>query len=311
MASVLKGVMHPTLVRSTRKFAAFTMVELAICIAVVAVAMVAILGVLPAGHGAQQLNREETIINQDATVLLEVIRTGAVLSDDLINYVDYITVERHPYAPDDAGRPTTNGFSGVWFSSSKVPAPATQLLNSSNIVGLLSLPKYDGIRQYDAYADSRVPGIGYTNIVTAQWRAFSGPLNEKPFLTKTAVPTPGTYDSSFRYLVRVEISPVRTGPLVVTNRVALTNSIYSLWTHENVVRHSLYDVSLTFQWPVFGNEIPARVGANSRTVRTQVQGRLIPFYPNGTQKPPYTLPNSTVVPRYFVTTNASASVKYP
>jgi len=306
----LKGFMHITVAQHPRKIAAFTMVELAICIAVVAVAMVAILGVLPAGHGVQQLNREETIINQDATVLLEAIRTGSWRSDDLVNYVDYIVVERHPYAGDDAGRTTTNGFSGVWFAGANVPAPASKLSAPWDVVGLLSLPKYEGILQYDAYADPKVPGVGFTNVVTAQFRAFSGPLNEKPMVARNTVPVPGKYDNSFRYLVRVEITPLRATPLVSTNRVALTNSIISQWTHENVLRHSLYDVSLTFQWPVFGNEVPARVGANSRTVRTQVQGRLVPFYFNGS-KTPYTVQRSSVVPRNFVTTSASANVKYP
>jgi uncharacterized protein (TIGR02598 family) len=50
--------------------AAFTMVEVAISIAIVAFAMVALLGVLPTGHQVQRENREDTIINQDATYLL-------------------------------------------------------------------------------------------------------------------------------------------------------------------------------------------------------------------------------------------------
>ncbi len=54
----------------------FTMVEIALSIAVVAFALVAILGVLPTGLQVQKDNREETIINQDGAYLLEAIRSG-------------------------------------------------------------------------------------------------------------------------------------------------------------------------------------------------------------------------------------------
>ncbi len=57
--------------------AAFTMVEIAISLAIIGIALVAIIGVLPLGMNVQKDNREETIINQDATVLLEAIRSGA------------------------------------------------------------------------------------------------------------------------------------------------------------------------------------------------------------------------------------------
>ena len=50
--------------------AAFTMIEIAICLAIIGFALVAIIGVLPLGMNTQRDNREETIINQDATVLL-------------------------------------------------------------------------------------------------------------------------------------------------------------------------------------------------------------------------------------------------
>jgi prepilin-type N-terminal cleavage/methylation domain-containing protein len=69
----------------------FTMVEIAICLAVIGIALVAIIGVLPIGMHTQRDNREETIINQDATVLMEAIRGGARGLDDLTNYVYAIT----------------------------------------------------------------------------------------------------------------------------------------------------------------------------------------------------------------------------
>ena len=63
------------------------MVEIAICLAIIGIALVAIIGVLPLGLNVQKDNREETIINQDATVFIEAIRNGARGADDLTNYV--------------------------------------------------------------------------------------------------------------------------------------------------------------------------------------------------------------------------------
>jgi len=54
--------------------------------------LVAIIGVLPYGMNVQKDNREETIINQEATVLMNAIRSGAQGMDDLTNYVVAITM---------------------------------------------------------------------------------------------------------------------------------------------------------------------------------------------------------------------------
>ena len=67
------------------------MVEIAICLAIIGIALVAIIGVLPIGINVQKDNREETVIDQDATVFLENIRNGARGLDDLTNYVMAIT----------------------------------------------------------------------------------------------------------------------------------------------------------------------------------------------------------------------------
>src|ERR1035437_2192473 len=70
---------------------AFTMIEIAISLAVIGFALVAILGVLPVGLNVQKENREETIINQDASVFMNAIRNGARGMDALANYVMAIT----------------------------------------------------------------------------------------------------------------------------------------------------------------------------------------------------------------------------
>ncbi len=77
------------------KFArpAFTIIEVAICLAIIGIALVGIIAVLPRGLNTQRDNREETIIGQDANLLLQLISNGSrgtngpIAPDDLTNYV--------------------------------------------------------------------------------------------------------------------------------------------------------------------------------------------------------------------------------
>ena len=62
--------------RNHRGEAGFTMAEIAIALGVIAFALVAIIGILPIGLSVQKDNREETIITQDARILLEAVKTG-------------------------------------------------------------------------------------------------------------------------------------------------------------------------------------------------------------------------------------------
>src|SRR5690348_14533076 len=57
--------------------AGFTMVEIALSLGIIAFALVAIIGVMPSGMKVQRENREDTIVNQDASYLLEAIRSGS------------------------------------------------------------------------------------------------------------------------------------------------------------------------------------------------------------------------------------------
>src|SRR5688500_18570020 len=68
------------------------MVEIALSIAVVAFALVAILGVLPTGMTVQKDNRDDGIINQEGRYWLEAIRSGARGLEDITNYVESITI---------------------------------------------------------------------------------------------------------------------------------------------------------------------------------------------------------------------------
>src|SRR5207248_8329347 len=75
----------------------FTMIEIALCIAIIGFALVAILGVLPSAMRVQQDNRGDTLIDQDGNYFMEAIRNGARGLDDLSNYVYEINfVKFHP-----------------------------------------------------------------------------------------------------------------------------------------------------------------------------------------------------------------------
>jgi len=89
---------------------AFTMIEIAICLAVIGFALAAIVGVLPLGMNVQRENREETIINQDASVFLNAIRNGEMGLDDLTNYVVAITNSWAFYTPSKAPQFHTNVY---------------------------------------------------------------------------------------------------------------------------------------------------------------------------------------------------------
>jgi len=75
--------------------AAFTMVEIAIALGVIAFAIIAIIGVLPSGMQIQRDNRQDTIINQDGVYLLEALRTSAQDIPDLYTFLEATNNQPH------------------------------------------------------------------------------------------------------------------------------------------------------------------------------------------------------------------------
>lgn len=157
---------HP---RGTR---GFTMVEIAISLAVVAFALVAIMGVLPTGMTVEKENQEDTLINQEGNYWLEAIRSGSRGMADLTNYVESITI--------------TNATGVLMAVTNGQP----NLLTPDLIVGLLTTPKF--IR------NPVTLDIPYTNRITAVVKAITGSAAEKGPLTN---------EFSFRYMLDVSITP--------------------------------------------------------------------------------------------------------
>ncbi len=234
----------------------FTMVEIAICLAVIGIALVAIIGVLPMGMHTQRDNREETLINQDATVLMEAIRGGARGLDDLTNYVYAITNNQTPYDLNGNPKPTvtfgwTNG------------APSF-LINGANIVGLLSTPEYTDL---SFNPTNNLFSGGYSNHIVAYVRSISGPAVEKPPQDNQIIQA-----DAFGYRVLCVNAPVAADMTVVTNAIGVVTNAYFRQFAAN-----LHELRLTFFWPQQPN---GKLGPGRQTFRTMVAGQVVPTVTN-------------------------------
>ena len=231
---------------------AFTMVEVALSLGIMAFALVAIIGVLPSGLKVQRENRELTVINQDAAYLLDAIRTGARGVDDLTNYVESITVWR--------GNQRTTYTNNIFR-----PGPFVPLTNAQHIISLLSTPKLE-----------RLPsGLYRQNRVTARMRAISGQALEKSMNSAAS-------DFAFRYEVTAEMVPFTSSyftNVAVLPPQTIPNIRGELLRTANLARN-LYEVRLTLRWPLFQKGTTWDVGRYRRTVRTLVSGELVPVYTN-------------------------------
>ncbi len=112
--------------------AAFTLIEVALSVAIVAFALVAIIGVMPAGLNVQRENREETIINNDARYFIDAIK-GSVVPDILRQRVAGVAVY-------------SNNTANPTFVLVNNPSPSNPNTNppAGEIVGMLSTPSPPG-----------------------------------------------------------------------------------------------------------------------------------------------------------------------
>jgi len=245
------------------------MVEIAICLAIIGIALVGIIGVLPIGMNTQRDTREETIINQDVATLLPIISQGMRGDDDLTNYIYAITNYWGLYKVDGTLLGAIHA-AGYTYSSSggafpPFPLSQVQLTNGANIVGLLSTPQYIAKTADYPAVPELVDHAGfyqvYSNHMVAYVHALSGLASEKPPQDNELM-----VNDAFTYKM-----------LVVNSSVALdTNNYYfgynqQLWKNQHELR-------LSFFYPLQPN---GSVGANQLTFRTTVAGQLSPLFVNG------------------------------
>jgi type II secretory pathway pseudopilin PulG len=271
--------------------AGFTMVEIAISLAVIGFALVAIVGILPIGMGMQKQNRQETIINSDASVYLDAIRNGEQGLDYLTNYVIGITNDMVRY--DTQGNVKQGPIRvGYWPTGSTFGGP--KLDNGYHIIGLLSTPKYVPVLD----RTQNPPALqGYwSNHVVAYMRSLSGPASEKFPQSDTSVK-----DLAFSYRLIPEIITYGTyyNPVLVPGRPV--GNFQPLLLQSN-----LSELRLTFRWPLVDPR--GKAGPGQQSFRCTVGGFLQitndPGYSSGppVAGSPYTL--YFFQPRTYVNTNS-------
>jgi hypothetical protein len=220
------------------------MVEIALSLAVVAFALVAIIGVLPLGMTVQKDNREDTLIAQEARYWIEALKSGAEGLHDLTNYVEYIKID-----PTNAN----SQFQLVEIDNSFEPH-----LKAHEIIGLLSIPKYEGGTTNSV-----------TNRITARVRAITGPATEQS-------PFTNTFPNTFRYQLQTEWTPYYPMPPALVGRRYLedpTNNLATLNFNE-AVGANLWDVRLVLRWPVIERGNDWFIGNNRKTFRARISGVL-------------------------------------
>ncbi|MGN6554168.1 MAG: type II secretion system protein [Verrucomicrobiota bacterium] len=234
-----------------RRNSAFTMVEIALCLAIIGFALVAIIGTLPIGMDVQKNNREETVINEDATMWMDAIRSGSMGFDDVANYVLAIT---NYWTELDPTTLTPNGATKIDYytptaseiTSATVTANPYRLIDGYRIVGLLSTPKYTFGNNY-----------AQSNYVVAYVRAMSGAAVEKH-----PQDNPDVLQDAFTYRMIVENTPyVPTD--VATNAAAIRTL--------RILQENSHDLRLLFRWPVLPN---GKIGNGRQTYRLLFGGSI-------------------------------------
>ena len=225
------------------------MIELALCLGVIAFALVAIIGVMPAGINVQKDNREETIINQDGMFWMEAIRSGSTGLDNLTNHVDSIRIQGLDIGPDGI----------LWETRKGAPLP---LRTGAQIIGLVSLPTHaDVAGPLEIHNWPRVDTGTVPNRITAKIRAISGNAVEKA----------GTMqDFAFTYIMIPEVRPIRT----LEDLGYLPDSKAQARVDE-FAKSNFYEIKLTFRWPVFPRGNDFVTGNRVKVFKTLVAGRLV------------------------------------
>lgn len=155
---------------------AFTMVEIAIALGIIGFALVAIIGILPAGLQVQKETRERSIMDKEAEYWINAIKRSGdytndfllanAYQDDVVDFVERI-----------------NG----------TPIADVNIRTTARVIGQLIRTNY--IVTYDA---GGVPSVEWTDPVTAIVRPFNGGAIERGSVYS---------DFAFKYQMNVHIAP--------------------------------------------------------------------------------------------------------
>lgn len=263
---------HPSPLKRFRQQsrAAFTMIEIALCLAIIGFALVAIIGVLPAGLNVQKDNREETVINFDAAYMLDALRNGVRGDDTLTNFVIAITNYHVAYLPNSSTHTLTKEWyynlpdgSGKYLysppSGGVISTPNPFLTNGALIIGLMSYPKYTPL------------GQGFlSNYTTADFRAFSGSLIDEGTNSSS-------HDFAFHYRITCELTPYGF-PAWTNYNSAIAASVdaneYNLLNSARLMEANLTQIRLRYNWPVLPN---GQTAGGRQIYRTLASGAITNF----------------------------------
>ena len=251
----------------------FTMMEIAISLAIIGIALVAIIGVLPIGMNVQQDNRQETIINQDAAVLIEDLRNGSIGMDELTNYVVSISNYWGLYnvggVPGQTVPPNsytyTNSIIAKLYPLRPNAQNAQPLTNGANIIGILSTPQFTDLK---GNATNNLWSGGVSNHIVASVYSISGLAAQKP-----PQDNPLMQADSFAYHLYV----VNASMAFDTNNVILDQTNGYPRAFADQMNNALRELRLTFLFPLLPN---GHIGAGTKTFRTEVAGQLLLQQPN-------------------------------
>ena len=248
----------------------FTMMEIAICLAIVGVALVAIIGVLPIGMSTQRNNRQETIIAQDASVYLEAIRNASLGMDDLTNYVYAISNYWTEFEPITKGGTNAVGINSYTYANSFVDRnyltesgiPYTTLeaplTNAANIIGVMSTPEFTDVNGNPVPSVYYNNALVYSNHVVVYTYSVSGLAAEKPPQDNTIL-----LQDTFGYRIFCV-----NAPMGVNTNDYIQGTVSPI---EKQLAYNLHELRLTFLWPQLPN---GHLGSGVETFRTMIAGQL-------------------------------------
>lgn len=278
---------------------AFTLVEIAICLGIIGIALVAIIGILPAGLHTQQDSRQETVVSQDASMLFEAVRNGTHGADDLTNYVYLITNTVTLFgANSNVIRTDIYGYTynGSTFNGT---AGNFGITNGGLIVGLLSTPQFWTNDPANFAHKIYLPNVyagGYSNHLVVYVRSMSGLISDKPPQNNDIL-----ISDAFAYRVYVVNAPMNLqipaawnpGTAYASNSLVYTYWNYGRWLSTNSTaagdqpgvapvwtRYNPYSDNLalnlrefrmTFYWPILPN---GNVGKGRQTFRELIPGQV-------------------------------------
>ena len=201
--------------------AAFTMVEIALCLAIIGFALVALIGIMPAALNVQKENRQETVINNDAVLWLDALRGGA-------NYFPIPGAERNVFALTNWTTeydPATLAITRPTYPRGLDITSISPNLLPQYLMGLLRTPR--------TYVQGNTL---YSNHVVAYVNAFTAPAVNLAPQDNTNI-----LKDAFSYTLTVDITEHRQPPELVN-----TNYVRTL-------AQNLRDLQLTFGYPLLHN----------------------------------------------------------